>query len=254
MAGESTAFFREVLEKNLTLREFLDSNWTMLNARLANHYQVPSVEQDHFVRVALKPEDHRGGLLTEAAILSLTSDGTRDRPVHRGKWVLESIIGKSPPPPPANVKPIEPTPATQPKATLRNKLDAHKSDASCASCHQKIDPYGFAFNNFDAIGRWRTEEVVGDGIGGNPPVDASGELVDGRKFSNAEELKKILVADLDKFNAAFVEKLATFALRRTTTVDDHDALAKLAQQSKKADYKVASIVESLVLSDLFQKR
>lgn len=254
MAGESTAFFREVLEKNLTLREFLDSNWTMLNARLANHYQVPGVNEDKFIRVALKPEDHRGGLLTEAAILSLTSDGTRDRPVHRGKWVLESIIGRAPPPPPANVKPIEPTPATQPKATLRNKLDAHKSDASCAACHQKIDPYGFAFNNFDAIGRWRTEEVVGDGLGGNPPVDATGELIDGRKFSNAEELKKILVTDLDKFNAAFVEKLATFALRRTTTIDDHDALAKLAQQSKKADYRLPAIVESLVLSDLFQKR
>ena len=146
--------------------------------------------------------------------------------MHRGKWVLESIFGKSPPPPPANVKPIEPTPATQPKATLRVKLDAHKSDANCAACHRKIDPLGLAFDNYDAIGRWRTEEVVSDGSGDNPKVDASGELPDGRKFADAAGFKKLLLADLDKFNAAFVDKLATFALRRAMTFDDRDALAE----------------------------
>src|SRR4029077_11808221 len=131
----------------------------------------------------------------------------RHRPVHRGKWVLESIIGKPPPPPLANVKPIEPTPPTQPKATLRMKLAAHQSDPNCASCHRKIDPLGLAFDNYDAIGRWRTEETVGDGVGENPKVNASGELVDGRKFADAKEFKQLLLADLDKFNAAFVEKL-----------------------------------------------
>ena len=254
MVAETTAYFREVLEKNLSLREFLDSDWTMLNARLAEHYQIPNVTEDRFQRVALRPEDHRGGLLTQASVLSLTSDGTRHRPVHRGKWVLESIIGKPPPPPPANVKPIESTPATQPKATLRMKLDAHKSNANCAACHRKIDPLGFAFDNFDAIGRWRTEEAVTDGKGANPKVDASGELPDGRKFSDAAGLKKLLLADLDKFNAAFMEKLATFALRRTMTIDDRAGLASLAKQSKAADYKLAEIVKALVLSDLFQQR
>ena len=252
--GETTAFFREVLTKNLSLREFLDSNWTMVNARLAEHYKLPELAGDEFRRVALRPEDNRGGLLTHAAILSLTSDGTRHRPVHRGKWVLESILGKSPPPPPANVPAIEPTPATQPKATLRNKLDAHKRNESCAACHAKIDPLGLAFDHYDAIGRWRTEEVVGDGSGANPKVDASGELVDGRKFSDAVGFRKLLVEDLDKFNAAFAEKLATFALRRVMTVDDRDALASLAQQSKVADYRLPAIVEALALSDLFQKR
>ena len=252
--GETTAFFREVLTKNLSLREFLDSNWTMVNARLAEHYKLPELAGDEFRRVALRPEDNRGGLLTHAAILSLTSDGTRHRPVHRGKWVLESILGKSPPPPPANVPAIEPTPATQPKATLRNKLDAHKRNESCAACHAKIDPLGLAFDHYDAIGRWRTEEVVGDGSGANPKVDASGELVDGRKFSDAVGFRKLLVEDLDKFNAAFAEKLATFALRRVMTVDDRDALASLAQRSKAADYRLPAIVEALVLSDFFQKR
>jgi hypothetical protein len=254
MKEETTAYFREVLEKNLSLREFLDSDWTMLNARLASHYGMPGIEADRFERVSLKPEDHRGGLLTQASILSLTSDGTRHRPVHRGKWVLESIIGKPPPPPPANVPAIEPTPATQPKATLRMKLDAHKSNAACASCHAKIDPLGLAFDNYDAIGRWRTEEVVNDGKGDNPKVDPSGKLVDGRTFHDACEFKKLLVADLDKFNAAFVEKLATFALRRVMTVDDRSAISALAKQSKASDYRVQTIVEDVVLSDLFQRR
>lgn len=254
MVGETTSFFNEVVAKNLSLREFIDSDWTMMNARLAEHYLITGIEEDRFARVALNAESHRGGLLTQASVLSLTSDGTRHRPVHRGKWVLESIIGKSPPPPPANVKPIEPTPAKQPKATLRMKLDAHKSDPNCASCHKKIDPLGFAFDNYDAIGRWRTEEVVKDGEGDNPKVDASGELVDGRKFKDAAEFKKLLMGDLDKFNAAFVEKLAIFALRRSVTFDDRADLARIAKQSKAADYRVGSIVELLVLSDLFQKR
>ncbi|HWE04434.1 MAG TPA: DUF1592 domain-containing protein [Tepidisphaeraceae bacterium] len=254
MIGEATAYFDQVVRTNLTLREFLDSDWTMLNARLADHYRIPNVNDDRFVRVALKPEDHRGGLLTMGAILSLTSDGTRHRPVHRGKWILESMLGKPPPPPPANVKPIETTPVTQPKATLRMKLAAHQSNPTCASCHRKIDPLGLAFDNYDAIGRWRVQEEVRDGSGENPKVDASGELIDGRKFNDAEGLKKILLADLDKFNAAFVEKLATFALRRSMTIDDRAALAGLARESKAADYRLEPIIEDLVLSDLFQRR
>jgi hypothetical protein len=165
MKAETTAFFREVLEKNLSLREFLDSDWTVVNARLASHYGMPGIEVDRFERVALTPEDQRGGLLTQASILSLTSDGTRHRPVHRGKWVLESIIGKPPPPPPANVPAIEPTPANQPKATLRMKLEAHKSNEACAGCHAKIDPLGIAFDNYDAHRgdgrRWRRSESEG---------------------------------------------------------------------------------------------
>lgn len=254
MVAETTAYFHTVLAANLSLREFLDSNWTMLNARLAEHYEIPQVTEDRFQRILLRPEDHRGGLLTQAAVLSLTSDGSRHRPVHRGKWILESIIGKAPPPPPANVKPIETTPATQPKATLRQKLAAHQSDANCAACHKRIDPLGLAFDNYDAIGRWRTEEAVKDGSGDNPKVDASGELADGRSFTDAGGLKKILLSDIDKFNAAFVEKLATYALRRAMSIDDRAALASLARQSKAADYRLPAIVEALVLSDLFQKR
>jgi hypothetical protein len=254
LVAETTAYFTEVLQKNLSLREFLASDWTMMNARLAEHYGLAGEFQDRMTRIQLKSDDHRGGLLTQAAILTLTSDGTRHRPVHRGKWVSESILGKSPPPPPANVKPIEPTEATAPKATLRAKLAAHTTDAGCASCHKKIDPLGFAFDNYDAIGRWRTEEAVSDGAGSNPPIDASGMLPDGRKFADAEQFKQLLLADVDKFNGAFVEKLATFALRRTLTVDDRAALAALAKQSKTADYRLQDIIAALVASEMFAQR
>jgi mono/diheme cytochrome c family protein len=254
MIDETTHFFQEVLQKNLSLREFLQSDWTMLNARLAEHYGIPDVNDGSFQRVRLRDTIQRGGLLTHASVLSLTSDGTRHRPVHRGKWVMESIFGKSPPPPPANVKAIEPTPSNEPKATIRQKLEAHKSDANCASCHRKIDPLGLAFDNYDAIGRWRTEEQSSDGSGANPKVDASGELPDGRSFADVVAFKKLLLDDLDTFNATFIEKLAMFAMRRTMTYTDRVELSKVAAASRVADYRLPAIIEALVLSDLFQRR
>jgi hypothetical protein len=253
MIGETQAFFGEVLNKNLTLREFIQSEWTMMNPRLANFYGLPDLKKDEFQRVALKPDQHRGGLLTQASILSLTSDGTRHRPVHRGAWLSEAIFGKTPPPPPANVEPIEPNPVDSPKATLRMKLDAHKHNPSCASCHRKIDPLGLAFDNYNAIGEWRTHEQV-TGTGDDPAVDASGELPDGRTFQNAEEFKQLLLADLDKFNQTFVEKLAVYGLRRTVTFEDHDELNAITKTGREKDYRVRDIVEAFVLSDLFQKR
>jgi hypothetical protein len=255
MVGETRAFFHEVLMSGLTLREFLDSDWTMANARLAQYYGLPAdgLQGDDFKRVALKPDDHRGGLLTQAAILSLTSDGTRHRPVHRGVWVMESIFGKSPPPPPANVEPIQTNPVTAPKATLRMKLEAHIHDASCAACHAKIDPLGLAFENCDAIGRWRTTEKT-EGNGADPSVNPSGKLPDGRTYQNAGEFKKLLLADLDAFNHTFIEKLATYALRRATSFGDRDELKAIAEKSKAADYRVKDIVTALVTSELFQKR
>lgn len=254
MVGETQAFFREVLAGDRTLREFLDSDWTMANARLAEFYGLRGVVGDEFRLVRLRPEDHRGGLLTQAAILSLTSDGTRQRPVHRGVWVSEAIFGKSPPPPPANVDPIEPNPVDSPKATLRMKLDAHKAHPHCASCHRKIDPLGLAFENYDAIGSWRVVERVPQGTGSDPPVDASGALPDGRRFADAAEFKRLLLEDLDRFNHTFVEKLATYGLRRATTFEDRPELEALAAQSRAADFRLRAIVEAFVLSDLFQQR
>ena len=177
MIKETVGFFGDVLRRNASLREFLDSDWTMLNERLAKFYGIEGVNGDSFQRVALKPEDHRGGLLTQAAILSLTSDGTRHRPVHRGVWVLESIVGKPPPPPPANVPALATPDANAKKTTIREKLVAHRADATCAACHRRIDPLGVAFDNYDAIGHWRTVENVHAGTGEDPKLDPSGELL-----------------------------------------------------------------------------
>jgi hypothetical protein len=182
MIAETVSFFGEVLKRNDSLRQFIDSDWTMLNERIAVHYDIRGVHGEAMQRVALRPEDHRGGVLTQGAILSLSSDGSRLRPVHRGVWILESLIGKPPPPPPANVPALTTTDPAAPKATVRQKLEAHRADATCAACHRRIDPLGIAFDNYDAIGRWREIETVRHGSGADPKVDPSGELVDGRTF------------------------------------------------------------------------
>ncbi len=251
---ETTGYFHEVFAKNLSLREFISSDWTMLNSRLAMHYGLPRPAATGLQRITLRPEDHRGGLLTHASILSLTSDGTRHRPVHRGVWVSEAIFGRTPPPPPPNVEPLAPTPSNQPKATIRMQLEAHATHATCASCHQKIDPLGFAFDNFDAIGRWRTSEHVAGGKGDDPPVNAHGKLADGRPYTGSDEFKALLAQDIDRFAEAFVEQLATYALRRVLTIDDAAQIKAIAAASKKDDYKLRTVIENFVLSDLFRKR
>ncbi len=254
MVLETTASFREVFRENLPLGQLLDADWTMLNPRLAIHYGLPVPKEPGLRRVSLKPEDHRGGILTQASTLSLTSDGTRHRPVHRGAWVSEAIFARTPPPPPPNVEPLEPVPSDQPKATIREQLAAHSTNATCASCHAKIDPLGLAFDNFDAIGRWRTHERVEGGTGDDPPVDASGTLPDGRSFAGPAEFKRLLAESPDAFARAFVEQLATYALRRVMTVDDAAALDAITAQSKADGYRLQSLVRALVTSDLFRKR
>lgn len=254
MVLETTHYFSEMFAHDLPLREFLISDWTMANPRLASFYGFPQLSASGFQRVALSPESHRGGLLTHSSVLSLTSDGTRHRPVHRGVWVSEAIFGRTPPPPPPNVEPLEPTPSDKPKATIRMQLDAHATHASCASCHRKIDPLGFAFDNFDAIGRWRTEERVTAGKGGNPPVNASGALPDGRAFKGADDFKQLLAQDTGRFAEAFVEQLAVFALRRMATVDDARHLKNIADACKPDGYKLRAVIEKFILSDLFQQR
>jgi len=254
MILETTGFFAEVFRQNRSIREFLDSDWTLLNPRLARHYGIDIPPASGFQRVALEPEHNRGGLLTQASALSLSSDGTRHRPVHRGVWVSEAILGVVPNPPPANVDAIEPNPVDAPKATIRDKLEAHTVHSNCRSCHRTIDPLGFAFDNYDAIGRWRTVETVAKGKGPDPPVDATGTLPDGRRFSGPGEFKALLLEDADAFAEALVEKLATFALRRAMTVDDRDALRQIATTTREDGYRLRDLIEALVLSELFRKR
>ncbi|MFT4556767.1 MAG: hypothetical protein ACI92S_002119 [Planctomycetaceae bacterium] len=254
MIRETTGFFGEVFSQNLSIREFLSSDWTVMNSRLAMHYGMSVTNRAGFHRVTLEPKNHRGGVLTHASVLSLTSDGTRHRPVHRGVWVSEAIFGRTPPPPPPNVEPLEPTPSDKPKATIRDQLEAHTTHATCASCHRKIDPLGFAFDNYDAIGRWRTTEQVPGGQGEDPPVNARGSFSDGRSYDGPEQFKQLLTSDLDRFAEAFVEQLATFALRRVMTIDDAPDIHAIVQASRQDDYRLRTLIERLVMSELFQNR
>ncbi|MEM7011266.1 MAG: DUF1592 domain-containing protein [Verrucomicrobiota bacterium] len=254
MREEVVHYFKEVFANNLSVDAFLTSDWTMANPRLCEFYGLPEPQAGGFQRVALKPENRRGGLLTTGAILGLTSDGTRHRPVHRGVWISEAIFGKTPPPPPANVDPIEPNPPDSPKATIRQKLEAHAENANCAACHRNIDPLGLAFDQYDAIGQWRTHEFVEYGTGDNPRVDPSGEMPDGRAFADAEEFKQLLINDRDRFVEAFIEHLCTYGLRRVLTVDDREDIQAIVDEAKQKDYRLKDIVRAVALSELMQKR
>ena len=254
MREEPVEYFREMLTKNLPIEYFLDSDWTMANARLCDFYGLPEPKQGGFQRVALKPEDHRGGLLTMGAVLGLTSDGTRHRPVHRGVWLSEAIFNKTPPSPPANVDPIEPVPPQGNKITIRQRIEAHAKNTSCAACHRNIDPLGLAFDQYDAIGQWRTREHVPTGVGEDPLVDPSGVMPDGRAFNDSDQFKRLLLEDRDKVARAFIEQLCTYALRRVLTVDDRDAISAIREDAKKNDYRVKDIVRAVALSELMTRR
>ena len=254
MAHEPVEFFRELLRNNLPIESLLDSEWTMANARLCDFYGLPEPTKQGFQRVSLKPEHNRGGLLTMGGVLGLTSDGTRHRPVHRGVWLSETIFNKTPPPPPANVDPIEPVPPQGEKITIRQRMEAHTRDPNCAACHKSIDPLGLAFDQYDAIGQWRTHEHIPTGVGKNPPVDASGTLTDGREFNGSVEFKKLLLDDRDRFARAFIEHLCTYALRRVLTVDDKEDVSNILSEAKKKNYQIKDIVRAVAVSDLLRKR
>ena len=254
LRGEVVEYFRELYAKNLSVDAFIDADWTMANGRLCDFYGLPEPKTEGFLRVALKPEDHRGGLLTMGAVLGLTSDGTRHRPIHRGVWLSETIFGKTPPPPPANVPAIEPPTPQSTKASLRDKLTAHSTNPNCAACHAKIDPLGFAWDNYDAIGQWRTKEKVPAGVGADPEIKPAGELPDGRAFQDSAAFKQLLIADRDVVARAFVEHLCTYALRRVLTFDDKADIDAIVAEAKKHDYRLQDIVKAVAVSELLRKR
>lgn len=251
---EPVKFFREIFTKNLSVAEFVDSDWTVANHRTSEFYGIAEPTGSGFERVALKPGDNRGGLLTMGAILGMTSDGTRHRPVDRGVWVSEAIFNKTPPPPPANVSPIEPIPPEGEKVTIRQRLDLHAKSPNCAACHRNIDPLGLAFEQYDAIGKWRTRERIPTGRGEDPLVDASGVMPDGRTFRDAHEFKQLLLEDRDALLRAFIEHLSTYALRRVLSIDDADDIDLIVQEAKEKQYDVRDIVRAVALSELMKKR
>ncbi|MFO0923973.1 MAG: DUF1592 domain-containing protein [Pirellulales bacterium] len=251
---EPVEYFREVLFKNLSVDSFVESDWTVANARICEFYGLPEPTSEGFQRVQVRPEDHRGGLLSMGAVLGLTSDGTRHRPVHRGVWVSEVFFGRTPPSPPANVDPIEPNSPLTTKTTIRQKIELHRSHPSCAACHAKIDHFGIAWDNYDAIGQWRTHEKVEKGVGDDPAINSSGLMPDGRAFHDAVEFKQRLLEDRDQIARAFIEHLCTYALRRVLSVDDEDDIRRIVEESKSKEYRVRDMVRAVALSDLMKKR
>jgi hypothetical protein len=254
MRAEPVEFFREMFAKNLPIDGFIHSEWTVANARLCEFYGLPESKTGGFERVSLKPENRRGGLLTMGAVLGLTSDGTRHRPVHRGVWLSEAILGKTPPPPPANVPAIEPPMPQSPKATLRQKIEAHRNDANCAACHAKLDPLGLAWDNYDAIGQWRTHEKIAAGVGNDPFINAAGEMPDGRAFKDSTEFKQRLLEDRDEIARAFIDHLCTYGLRRALSFDDQEDLNAIQAEAKKTNYRIKDIVRAVAMSELMRKR
>ena len=245
MRRESELFFEAVMREDRSILEFLDADFTFVNARLADHYQIAGEFGAEFQRVRLDAQSMRGGILTQAGTLALTANPTRTSPVIRGKWVLEQILGTPPPPPPPDVEELEESREASAAASLRERLEIHRSQAECAVCHAKMDPIGFAFENFDAIGAWRD-------LDGPFPIDASGELPDGRRFNGPKELIDILKTE-ETFPRTVVEKMLTFALGRGLEYYDKCAIDEILAAANKADFRFSALVIAVVMSDPFQK-
>ncbi|QDU28246.1 hypothetical protein ETAA8_33460 [Anatilimnocola aggregata] len=249
MFAETTLFFDSLRREDRSVLDLLAADYTFANDELAKYYGLPAVTGKEMQRVTLQPGDHRGGLLGMGSILALTSHTSRTSPTMRGKWILEVIFGTPPPPPPANVSQIkEETGKNKKEAeTFREKLAQHAQDASCAACHRKMDPLGFALDNFNAVGRWR--DSLGD-----QPLDVSGELPTGEKLNGVADLKQIILARKDEFARNLSEQMLTYALGRELEDCDDCPVREIAGQLKVDDYRFSSLVTQIVKSYPFQYR
>ena len=263
--AETQMFFREIVRENLPARNIVDSDFTFVNERLAEHYQLPPFEGVALRRVNLPSDTSRGGMLTQASVLKVTANGTTTSPVVRGVWVNERILGIKNPPPPKSVPAIEPD--TRGATTIRQQLELHRADTSCNRCHAIIDPVGFALESFDVAGGWRDHyRSVGDegkqieGFGKNgqpfafrqgPPVDASGNLANGKKFANIFELKKLLVEDERTIAKNLLQQLVVYATGAPMRFSDRIEVDRILDRLAKDDFRVKSMITEIVTSDLF---
>jgi mono/diheme cytochrome c family protein len=245
MQKETELFFATILREDRSVLEFLDADYTFVNERLAAHYGIADVKGEEFRRVALNP-DQRGGVLTQASVLTVTSNPTRTSPVKRGKWVLENLFGTPPPPPPPDVPELKDEGEAL-TGSLRQRMEQHRSNAACAVCHNRMDPLGFGLENFDGIGGWRTKD-------GTFEIDASGELPGGEKFAGPRELKAILLARQDDFVHCLSEKMLTYALGRGVEYSDRCTVEDIAKATQQGEQKFSSLILAIVHSDAFQKR
>ena len=245
MRIETEMYFQSIMDEDRSVLDLLGSDYTFLNQRLAEHYGIGSVKGDHFRRVELS-DGRRGGILTQASVLTVTSNPTRTSPVKRGKWILDNVLGTPPPEAPPDVPSLE----SQKKLTgsLREQMKQHRENPSCASCHARMDPIGFALENYDAIGRWRTKD---EGFA----IDASGEMPGGRKVDGAAGLKQLLLEDKkDEFAHNLISKTMTYALGRGVEYYDECAIQAVKAEMESSGYRFSSMIRAIVHSDPFQKR
>jgi mono/diheme cytochrome c family protein len=245
---ETELFVDSQRREDLSVIELLTANYTYLNERLARHYGVPNVYGNRFRRVTVG-DDRRVGLLGHGSILTVTSYAHRTAPTLRGKWVLENLLGAPPPPPPANVPSLEENSEAQGKRlSVRDRLEQHRKNPVCASCHARMDPLGFALENFDAVGAWRTTTEA------NTPIDASGALPGGITFDGPEGLRDMLLKHREEFATTVTEKLLTYALGRGVESYDRPAIRQIMRRAASTDYKWSAIIVGIVESMPFQMR
>jgi hypothetical protein len=248
MQRETELLLDSVLRENRAAMELLTADYTFLNERLAAHYGIPHVQGSRFRRVALPPDSPRRGLLGQGSILTFTSPAIRTSPVKRGKWILDNIVGAPPPDPPADVPALSEQRTQAKSLSMRDRMARHRSMASCAGCHNLIDPAGFALENFDAIGRWRTVDESFN------PIDASGVLPDGTAFTNVNEFRDALARHPDRFVHTLTEKMLTYALGRGLEHYDMPAVRRILAETKADGYRMQAIVQGIVESMPFQFR
>ena len=262
MLKETSMFFDEVLKNDLPLTHFVSSDFSFLNARLAKHYGIPGIEGMEMRRVTLPSDSHRGGMLTMGSVLKVTANGTTTSPIIRGSWVLERILGTPPPKPPLDVEAIEPD--IRGATTIREQLAKHRDVESCASCHRKIDPPGFALESFDVIGGWREHyratgeprEVNGRRVRfwNGPAVDPADALPDGRSFRDIDEYKKLILEDKDQIARNLTEKLLAYGTGAVPSYADKPQIEAIVNHLRDKNYGFKELIHEIVQSPLFQSK
>jgi hypothetical protein len=245
MRQETMRFLEYIVREDRSVLDFLDARYTFLNERLARHYGVEGVTGPEFRKVELT-DPQRGGVLTQASVLTVSSYATRTSPVLRGKWILDNLLDAPPPDPPPGVPALDEQEVGT-AASLRQQMEAHRADPTCASCHRRMDPLGFGLENYDAIGAWRAMD-------GRFPIDPAGELPDGRTFHQPSELRSILLEDRQDFARALTSKLMTYALGRGLTRADKPTIRRIVSRLPEHDYRFSGLVLEIVTSLPFQNR
>jgi len=245
---ETELLFRTVMREDRGIVDLLDADFTFVDERLARHYGIPGIRGSRMRRVALPPGSPRRGLLGQGSILTVTSAANRTSPVQRGKWVLENVLGAPPPQPPPGVETNIDGDASKVKAvSLRQRMEQHRANAACASCHRIMDPIGFALENFDHAGKWRA-------VDGQTPIDATGVMVDGTRLDGAESLRRALVAKPELFAGVAAEKMLTYALGRALRPQDMPSVRAVTRGAAPGRYTFSSLVLGVVKTSQFQMR